>query len=153
MSRGRIVLAAAVPCAVALIACGGGSRHAATAARTGPLHCKPEVRRFRTLPTFRPTGFCVAARPGATSDLLLVTPRPAASAGKQYGPMIISSDGKLLWYQPRPDKVHDLKVVQVDGGPALAFWQRGHGGSYVLLDDHYRQIGRVREGRGRGTDL
>jgi len=43
--------------------------------------------------------------------------------------------------------------VQVDGGPALAFWQRGHGGSYVLLDDHYRQIGRVREGRGRGTDL
>jgi hypothetical protein len=171
MSRGRIALAAAVPCAVAVIACGGGGRKAdaartatpqtiATVAASTPssrVDCRPRTRRFRTLPSFKPTGFCLAARSGAklTNDLLLVTPRPdpRVDKGEQFGPMIVSTDGKLLWYQPRPDKVHDLKVVQVDGRPALAFWQRGHGGYYQLLDEHYRPMGRVRAGRGRGTDL
>jgi Arylsulfotransferase (ASST) len=171
MSRGRIALAAAVPCAAAVIACGGAGRKAdaartatpqtiATVAASTPssrVDCRPRTRRFRTLPSFKPTGFCLVARGGAklTNDLLLVTPRPDPQVDKneQFGPMILSADGKLLWYEPRPDKVHDLKAIQVNGQPALAFWQRGHGGSYQLLDEHYRPIGRVRAGRGRGTDL
>ena len=171
MSRRRIALAAAVPCAAAVIACGGGG-HKADAARTATpqtiatvaastpssrIDCRPRTRRFRTLPSLKPTGFCLVARRGAklTNDLLLVTPRPDPRIDKneQFGPMILRADGKLLWYEPRPDKVHDLKVIQVNGQPALAFWQRGHGGSYLLLDEHYRPIGRVRAGRGRGTDL
>src|SRR5256714_1465005 len=166
MSRGRIALAAAVPCAVAAIACGGGGRRAvaarvatpqtiATVAASTPssrIDCRPRPRRFKTLPGLRPTGFCLVARAGAklTSDLLLVTPRPDPRVNKseQFGPMIVSTDGKLLWYERRPDKVHDLKVVQVDGRPALAFWQRGKGGAYQLLDEHYRPIAQVRERRG-----
>src|SRR4051812_3621958 len=164
MSRGRIAFAAAVPCAVAVVACGGGGRKAdaartatpqtlATVAASTPssrIDCRPRTRRFRTLPRFRPTGLCLVARSGAklTNDLLLVTPRPdkQKNRGEQYGPMILTTDGKLLWYQPRPDKVHDLKVIRVSGQPALAFWQRGHGGYYQLLDEHYRPVGRVRAG-------
>jgi hypothetical protein len=162
MSRGRIALAAAVPCAVAVIACGGGGHKAGAVAPGTPssrLDCRPRIRRFRTLPALRPTGFCVVAREGArlTSDLLLVTPRPDAkrNPGEQFGPMIVSADGKLLWYERRPDKVHDLKVINIGGRPALAFWQRhgAGGGYYQLLDDHYRPIGRIRAGRGHGTNL
>src|SRR5204863_235491 len=43
--------------------------------------------------------------------------------------------------------------VQVDGRPALAFWQRGKGGAYQLLDEHYRPIGRIRAGHGHATNL
>src|SRR4051812_28383500 len=139
-----------------LAACGGGHRAAEPSSR---IDCRPRARRFHTLPSFKPTGFCVAARTGArlTDDKILVTPRPDAklNPGEQYGPMIVSSDGKLLWYQPRPDKVHDLKVIQADGRPELAFWQRhgAAGGYYQLLDGHYRPAGRVRAGHGFGTNL
>jgi len=171
MSRGRIALAAAVPCAVAVIACGGGGRRADAAREAAPhtiarvaastpssrIDCRPRLRRFRTLPQLKPTAFCLVARSGArlTADLLLVTPRPdpRVNRSEQFGPMIISNDGKLLWYERRPDKVHDLKVVQVDGRPALAFWQRGKGGAYQLLDEHYRPIGRIRAGHGHATNL
>jgi hypothetical protein len=154
MSRGRLVLAAVVPCAIAVAACGGG--HRADARR---IDCRPAERRFHTLPGLRPTGFCVAARRGAkvTTDLLLVTPRPdpRTNPGEQFGPMIVSPDGKLLWFARRPDKVHDLKVVEIGGRPALAFWQRhgSSGGYYQLLDEHYRPIGRIRAGHGFGTNL
>ena len=155
MLRGRIALAAIAPCAVALVACGGGG-HQAQARR---IDCQAAVRRFHTLPGLRPTGFCVATRPEAklTSDKLLVTPRPdpRVNKGEQFGPMIVSTDGKLLWFDRRPDKVHDLKVVRLDGRPALAFWQRhgSSGGYYQLLDERYRPIGRIRAGHGFGTNL
>jgi len=137
MLRGRIALAAIAPCAVVLVACGGGG-HQAQARR---VDCQPAVRRFHTLPGLRPTGFCVATRPEAklTSDKLLVTPRPdpRVNKGEQFGPMIVSTGGKLLWFDRRPDKVHDLKVVRLDGRPAIAFWQRhgSSGGYYQLLDE------------------
>jgi hypothetical protein len=101
----------------------------------------------------------MVAREGArlTGDQILVTPRPDPKVNKseQFGPMILSTDGKLLWYEPRPDKVHDLKVVSAGGHPALAFWQRHgtRGGYYQLLNEHYRSAGRVDTGHGYPTNL
>src|SRR3954452_14031559 len=106
------------------------------------LSCHLQHRRFRTHPGLRPTGFCLARRQGArlADDDILVTPRPdpKKNPGAQFGPMILSSSGKLLWYWPRPDKVHDLKVVSYRGQPALAFFEkRSKGrGYYLLLDQH-----------------
>ena len=61
------------------------------------------------------------SRDGArlTDDKILVTPRPdpKVNRSEQFGPMMLSTDGKLLWFQPRPDKVHDLKVIDVGGRP------------------------------------
>src|SRR5258705_48609 len=81
---------------------------------------------------------CLVARAGArlTDDKILVTPRPdrKLDPSEQIGPMILSTDGKLLWYEPRPDKVHDLKVIDVGGRRTLAFWQRhGAGDAYYQL--------------------
>src|SRR3954447_12999013 len=160
----RLILAAVVPSAVAIAACGGHRKADADSATTakataGRLDGHPRRRRFRPLPSFKPTGICLVARHGArlTDDKILVTPRPdrKRNPNEQIGRMILSTDGKLLWYEPRPDKVHDLKVIDIGGRRALAFWQRhGSGGSYYqLLDEHYRPIGRVRAGHGFATDL
>jgi hypothetical protein len=101
----------------------------------------------------------VARRQGATPapEDILVTPRPdpKKNPGDQFGLMIVSSDGKLLWYERRPDKVHDLKVASYQGKPVLAFFQKRNGGRgyYQLLDQHYRPVARVRAGHGYSTNL
>src|SRR5262245_7572530 len=121
------------------------------------LDCKLERRRFRTLPDLRPTPFCVAVRRGAkvADEDILVTPRPDPKRNphEQFGLMLISNDGKLLWYMRRPYKVHDLKPVTYHGQPALAFFERdSSGGYYELLDQQYRSIVRIRAGGGIPTD-
>ena len=122
------------------------------------LRCRLQHRRFHTLPSFRPEGFCLARRVGLrlSSDDILVTPRPdpRSNPGEQFGLMLLSSTGKLLWYDPRPNKVHDFKVVTYRGRPALAYFQtKAGGGYYQLLDRSYRPITRVRPGNGLRTNL
>jgi Arylsulfotransferase (ASST) len=136
------------------------ARHAVVVTESSRLlSCHLRHRRFHTLPSLKPTGFCVARRSGTTpaADDILVTPRPdpKKNPGDQFGPMIVSSTGKLLWYESRPDKVHDLKAVTYKGRPTLALFQklpRGRG-YYQLLDQHYRPVARVRAGHGYSTNL
>jgi hypothetical protein len=147
--------------AVALVFARGGSepsgaavqaRTAATlthaAARSRRLTCRLRRRHFRTLPALHPTPFCVTVRRGAKiqSGAILVSPRPDPrhNAHEQFGLMLISRTGKLLWYMPRPAKVHDLKTVSYHGKPMLAYFERTDGGFYQLLDDHYRPVARIR---------
>jgi hypothetical protein len=133
--------------------------HARERASARVLSCHLQHRRYKTLPRVRPTGFCMARRKGArlADEYILVTPRPdpKKNPGRQFAPMILSNSGKLLWYWPRPGKVHDLKVVNYRGQPALAFFQKlAHGrGYYLLLDQHYREIARVSAGHGYSTNL
>lgn len=161
MSRSARLL----PLAAVLLAAGCSSAHTGVRRRvvvtepaSGRLTCALRHPRFHTLPALRPAGFCVAVRRGTTppGDDLLVTPRPdpKKNRGAQFGLMIVSPAGKLLWYQRRPSKVHDLKVVDLDGKPALAFFQQdGDHGYYQLLDEHYRPLVRIRAGRGLHTNL
>jgi hypothetical protein len=111
------------------------------------LHCRPRRRRFVTLPHLRPTAFCVAIRRGAavSGDPILVTPRPNPQLNphEQFGLMLVSPGGKLLWYARRLAKVHDLKTVTYRGQPMLSYFERGHGGFDVLLDEHYRPVARI----------
>jgi Arylsulfotransferase (ASST) len=174
--RGRVALASLVIAAIAVGVVTAQRRAAAHVTRTvrainpttvatyprsaasKPLWCKLQHRRFHTLPGFRPEGICVARHAGmrVADDKILVTPRPdpRRNRGEQYGPMILSSKGWLLWYEPRPYKVHDLKQVTYRGRPALAFFQVSKGGGYYqLLDRHYEPIAQVRTGHGFQTNL
>lgn len=140
--------------AVATAACSQASR----ALAGGRLGCRLQRPRFRTLPALQPTGFCVVWRRGAARPAadLLVTPRPdpRKDPGKQFGLMILAPDGKLLWYQRRPTKVHDLKVVPFRGQRMLAFFQQaGRHGYYQLLDQRYRPVIRITAGNGYSTNL
>lgn len=67
--------------------------------------------------------------------------------------MILANSGRLLWYSPRSWVVRDLKVVEYDGRPMLAFYRAVPPDSstepyYVLLDDHYRVVTRIYAGNG-----
>jgi hypothetical protein len=148
-----------VVCAVG--AAVAGCSHAAPARRarrSGRLSCALRHPRFRTMPALRPTGFCLAVRKGTplpTEDLA-VTPRPdpRKNPGEQFGLMLLSPQGRLLWYERRPTKVHDLKVVTYRGRPALAYFQQhGHHGYYQLLDEHYKPLRRITAAHGYSTNL
>jgi hypothetical protein len=163
------VIAAAAVLAGAVLASGGNGAavatvavHHARTARTldtsSPrLHCKLQRRRFHTLPGARPAEFCMAIRARGTpsGDPILVTPRPDLSKTphEQYGLMLISGTGKLLWYQRRPAKVHDLKTVTYQGKPMLAYFERDKGSAhYSLLDQQYREVARVKTAGVEPTD-
>ena len=127
------------------------------ATSTRDLHCRLRTRRFRTLPHLHPAAACVALRRGTTpsGEGILVTPRPGPGSHPEaeFGLMLFSGDGKLLWYDRRPDKVHDLKQVELGGRQRLAFFQKRPGDPfYELLDERYRRVHRVRTGRGYPTD-
>ena len=66
--------------------------------------------------------------------------------------MLISGDGKLLWYMRRPYKVHDLKPVTYNGRPALAFFERTRRRLLRAARPAYRRIVRIRAGHGDPTD-
>jgi Arylsulfotransferase (ASST) len=116
------------------------------------LTCRLQRRRYRTLPDVRPTPFCVAVRRGATvpGESILVTPRPdpRRHPHEQFGLMLISNAGKLLWYERRPAKVHDLKPVTYGGKAMLAYFERTDRGFYELRDARYRPVARIRAAGG-----
>jgi Arylsulfotransferase (ASST) len=113
---------------------------------------------MRTLPGLRPPAYCIARRrgAGASSEGMLVTPRPDAGAlrrGAEFGLMLFSGDGKLLWYDRRPEKVHDLKQVTYQGRELLAFFQKGRRDAfYEFLDERYERVTRLRAAGGLQAD-
>jgi hypothetical protein len=75
----------------------------------------------------------------------------------EHGPMIIDDQGQLVWYG-KYRSARDFKMQYYQGKPVLTWWEgkvtAGHGvGEYVIFDDSYREIARVRAGNGYRGDL
>lgn len=75
----------------------------------------------------------------------------------QRGTMIIDPAGDLVWFRPG-GTAYDLKVQEYRGEKVLTWWEgtenRGYGsGEYVIADETYREIARVRAGNGYDADL
>ena len=98
------------------------------------------------------------AKPGAAPGDLFLAPYQGKGTP---GPMITDQEGNLVWFKPLPsgESATNLKVVQLDGQPALTWWQGrilevGFGqGEWVLANSSYQQIGHVRAGNGYHADL
>jgi hypothetical protein len=94
----------------------------------------------------------------SSAGLVFATPYAGPSVA---GPMIFDEAGNLVWFSPlaRGIAAENLQVQQLDGEPVLTYWRgripaQGFGeGEEVILDDSYRQIGRVRAGNGYEVDL
>ena len=120
--------------------------------------CRLVHHRYVTLPGFHPVGFCMSLRPAAHTapGYVLLTPRPSPrlDPGGQFAAMILDDAGRVVWYSPRIDRVHDLKTVRYQGRRLLALFQRRDPGKgyYELLDEHYRVVTRVYVGKGYATD-
>jgi hypothetical protein len=75
----------------------------------------------------------------------------------ENGPMIIDDQGQLVWFG-KYRSARDFKMQYYQGAPVLSWWEgkvtAGHGvGEYVIFDDSYREIARVRAGNGYRGDL
>ena len=75
----------------------------------------------------------------------------------EHGPMILDDRGQLVWFE-KYISARDFRVQRYRGRPVLTWWEgsvvAGHGvGEYVIFDDSYREIARVRAGNGYRGDL
>src|ERR671920_1253499 len=75
----------------------------------------------------------------------------------EHGPMILDDRGQLVWFE-KYISARDFRVQRYRGRPVLTWWEgavvAGHGvGEYVIFDDSYREISRVRAGNGFDGDL
>ena len=110
---------------------------------------------FRSRPDLRPAAVEVAKRAQDTAlGYILVALKEGAG---EHGPMIIDDLGHLVWFG-KYTSARDFKVQRCRGQPVLTWWEgkvvAGHGvGEYVILDDSYREIARIRAGNGYQGDL
>jgi len=131
-------------------------REAARASATPPAGA---VQSFLSTPELRPPSVFVTMSSAQASpgDLFLAPDRGFG----QYGPMIVSGSGQLVWFQEAPagEVAMDLQEERYEGRPALVWWQGriasiGVGiGSDVVYDTSYRQVARIAAGNGYQADL
>lgn len=125
-----------------------------------PPPSKPsELQHFVSRPELLPPAVTVSADTGshAPGDIFLA---PYAGPG-QYGPMILSSSGQLIWFKPVPRgaRAADLRVQDYDGQPVLTWWEDplDYGGRHesgiVIANSSYKDIQIVRAGNGYQPDL
>jgi hypothetical protein len=110
---------------------------------------------FRSRPDLSPAAIEVTRRAqGTSSGYIFVALKEGAG---EHGPMIIDDQGQLVWYS-KHISARDFKVQRYRSKPVLSWWEGrvvlGHGvGEYVIFDDSYREIARVRAGGGQRGDL
>jgi hypothetical protein len=118
-----------------------------------------EIQYFHTRPDLRPPTVTVTASSPATAPGDIFT-APYDGPG-QSGPMILESDGGLVWFKalPKYTSATNLRVQEFAGKPVLTWWQgdisiHGFGqGEDVILDDAYAPIAHVKAGNGLQADL
>ena len=112
-------------------------------------------QRFRSRPDLTPATLQVSGR---ASDYVFLAPKHTPG---QNGPMILDPDGRLVWFHPLPKgfTADDFSVQTYRGKPVLTWWEghfkpQGYGeGEWVIADDRYKEITRVRAGHGLKGDL
>ena len=112
---------------------------------------------FRSRPDLGPAALEVTttqAREDTALGYVFVALKEGAG---EHGPMIIDDVGQLVWFG-KYRSARDFKLQYYHGRPMLTWWEgkvtAGHGvGEYVIFDDSYHKIARVRAGNGYRGDL
>jgi hypothetical protein len=137
---------------------------AAYLALVGAQGCAPRVRllpsvspkppksvwAFRSRPDLGPAAAKVTARARDTAPgYVFLAIKEGAG---ENGPMILDDNGQIVWFGKHP-RARDFKMQYYRGRPVLTWWEgvvvEGHGeGEYVIFDDSYREVRRVRTGNG-----
>ena len=117
-----------------------------------------DVLHFRSRPDLTPVAVDVTERSSraARGDIFTAPWRGPL----QSGPMILDSNGGLIWFKVLPAGMipSDVRVQTLHGKPVLTWWQGYFGedfgwGEDVIDDRAYHQIGAVRAGNGLRADL
>jgi hypothetical protein len=114
---------------------------------------------FVSAPALHPPVLDVTAAdrdPAAGELMMTVGPGPG-----EYGPVIYSPNGRLIWFEDLPSGVNalNLSVQSYEGQPDLTWWQgrvfaSGFGkGQDVVMDSNYQTVATVSAGNGYEADL
>jgi hypothetical protein len=149
-----------------LKAMGAGAAYLALAGVGG---CAPRVRLLPDVsPNPRKGAWTFRSRPDLSPAAAELTTRARDTApgyvflaikegAGENGPMILDDDGQIVWFGKHP-QARDFKMQHYRGRAVLTWWEgavvEGHGeGEYVIFDDSYREVRRVRSGGGYHGDL
>lgn len=120
-----------------------------------PKSSKEGVWAFRSRPDLGPAAAEVTtrARDTAPGYVFLAFKEGAG----EHGPMILDDDGQIVWFGKHP-RARDFKMQYYRGRPVLTWWEgvvvQDHGeGYYVIFDDSYREVRRVKADNGYTGDL
>jgi hypothetical protein len=133
---------------------GGGS---------GGTGASSALQQFRSRPDLQPVAVQVLTDRGGTAPGLIVL-GPYDSQQGQQGPMIVDTNGDLVWFRALSSdasttlRPFNVRVQSYRGQQVLTWFQgavaNGHGqGSYVISDSSYQAVHRVRAGNGYQGDL
>jgi Arylsulfotransferase (ASST) len=124
-----------------------------------PVGTASEVQRFHSAPSLEPPAIQVVTNtPQASPGDIFATPYSGPGGD---GPMIFTSTGQLVWFDPLPRGTYatNLQVQQYEGKPVLTWWQgyippQGFGmGEEVIANSAYQQIAHIHAGNGFTADL
>lgn len=171
------LLALATLVTVAAVGCSGGhekqpantARNAVSIVATQSVEPRGDYSRFHTEKELSPPSIEVGTGPakGTSAGYIFLTPR-AADATKPSGPTILDSQGRLVWFLPRPGRVtSSLQAQTFKGRPVLTWGERGPVKTpadifaappkdlyYVIADRSYKPFLHVHAiGDGVGTDM
>jgi arylsulfotransferase ASST len=108
---------------------------------------------FRSRPDLSPPAVKVTTRTHDTAPgYLFVGPKRVGTG--QDGPMILDNRGQPVWFRSfQGTDLHalDFKAQTYRGRPVIT-WVTWNEGEYVILDDSYREITRIRAGNGYRGD-
>ena len=122
------------------------------------------VQVFQSRPDLRPPYFATAGGGGplGPGQVFVAAIRgPGSPMYGQFGPSIIDNNGSTVWFRPaRPgDEAFDFHPQTLFGKPVLTWWE-GHlspigfgEGDWVIANDAYQEVGRIRDGNGLRPDL
>ncbi|HEV2094280.1 MAG TPA: arylsulfotransferase family protein [Rubrobacter sp.] len=161
--RGFLVAAAAGAAGLALTGvagCGGSTDPGR--ATSASLRRPQEAWVFRSRPDLRPPAVRVLEnRRGTAPGYIFLAPKkdPDETGPGQDGPMIVDNDGRPVWFRPAPPgepDTMDFKAQSYKGRPVITWWEGVHDGfgdgEYVVFDESYREVARVRAGNGLNGD-
>jgi len=150
----------------------GAERRVAFSFHTATLYPSAEIKGFPNPPVAASAVQSFVSAPGLKAPILSVTSPdrdPAAgdvfiSTGPgpgQYGPLIYTPQGQLVWFGELPAGVAalDVSLQDYEGQNDLTWWQghvlaQGFGeGEDVVMNSSYQRVATVRAGNGYNADL
>jgi hypothetical protein len=153
---GRVLSSALV--ALALVAAGcDESKEKKQAATKQPKGTPPPSQHFVSRPDLKPPPVRIRTPAHATAPGYVFL--GAKMKVVQAGPMILDNRGQVVWFKPLDTHgVADVKVQRYRGKPVITWWRgrapMGVGtGYYVIYDDAYHEVARVRAGHGYTGDI
>jgi hypothetical protein len=116
--------------------------------------------RFVSRPDLRPPVVAVTttSETVASGHVLIAPFQITGKAGPGYGALIVDNAGQPIWFRPEATLTAMNLRVQRYRGKQVLTWYEGevlgaYGGDFVVADQSYREVARVKAGHGEHGDL